>query len=254
MPGAGTVEDRIKPALRGIVSEGGENLVAVYLTGSWQRGDALPDSDIDFVLVLRDEAPEEIASRFSRLRRSLSAKLGVDISLLLKPLSAVLEWGPGIKHDSRHLYGRDIRNQIPEPTPEQYAARLTEIAERFSRSLRHGQDVQLADLPYPRPDDEFFGYTLDPGAAKPLVPLFSLTFIATAKIARHGRMVFSKLDIPRLYAEHVGDAFTPWIEELFSWGRHRWHYQIPVEPEGRARLRGLCARALDWERDFWTPR
>jgi predicted nucleotidyltransferase len=241
--------------LTGIVSEAREHLVAVYLAGSWQRGDALPDSDIDFVLVLRDEAPEEVASRLSRLRRPLSAKTGVDISLLLKPLSAVLKWAPGIKYDSLHLYGQDIRGLIPEPSIEEYVARLTEIAEHFSRSLRRGQDVHLTDLHYPRPDDEFFGYTHDPGTPKPLASLFSLTFIATAKIAKHGkRMVFSKVAIPRLYAEHVGDEFTPWIEELFHWGRILWHYTIPIEGDQRARLRGLCARAIHWERDFWMSR
>lgn len=255
MRDAGDPDARIQEVVTHIAAEAGKNLVAVYLVGSYRRRDALPHSDIDFTLVLCDEAPERVLSGLSRLRSTLSEKLGTDISFLCKPLSSVLKWGPGIKHEGFHLYGEDIRNRIPQPSIEEYVARLTEIAGRFSRSLRPGQVVELTDLHYPRPDDEFFGYTHEPGAGRPLGPLFGLTFIATAKIAEHGRaMVLSKLDIPRLYAEHVDDEFTPWVQELFDWGRSRWHYQIPVDEDERARLRNLCVRALAWERDFWRAR
>jgi predicted nucleotidyltransferase len=59
----------------------GERLEAVYIYGSWARGDARPDSDIDILIVLKDEFDyAEMLNRTIDLVADLSLEQDVVIS------------------------------------------------------------------------------------------------------------------------------------------------------------------------------
>ena len=74
----------MKELKEGLVQIYGDKLKAVYLYGSYARGDAQPDSDLDVMIVLQNYRGygEEI-DRTGKLTSSLSLEYGISISRVM---------------------------------------------------------------------------------------------------------------------------------------------------------------------------
>jgi hypothetical protein len=113
-------------------------------------------------------------------------------------------------------------------------------------------------LGYPKPEDEFFGLTEErkrEANGKPRQGTRDLVtgagWYATALIAhRCGIIVTRKIDVPSNYQQHVGDIWSPFVEELFTCCRDRWSYRIPSDPKDRQTLRRLCVQSQEFENHF----
>jgi hypothetical protein len=120
------------------------------------------------------------------------------------------------------------------------------------------RSVNRSDLPlrYPEADGEFFGYDHIRVAewyppdfqqgTKELVATVSR--LCSALLADRVEMqAAGKTEAFRLYAEHIGDEWTPLVKAIFEACKLRWHYRVPTDAAGRRRLRALCQRTLEFE-------
>ena len=80
------VKERLKEIL-------GDDLVEVILFGSYARGEAREDSDVDVLVVVRRRVTLEEYDRLSEITEKYVLEKGLVISLIVYPIS------PGMEHD-----------------------------------------------------------------------------------------------------------------------------------------------------------
>ena len=105
---------------------------------------------------------------------------------------------------------------------------------------------------------EFYGFDqwLIPGPAGPGTPSTKLLvatvgWTATALVARRfGVYVPDKAASASMYADLIGDAWTPLVHDVHEWCRNRWHYPAPESDAERSILRGMSGDALDFQNHF----
>ncbi|RLF05467.1 MAG: hypothetical protein DRK00_04350 [Thermoprotei archaeon] len=143
----------VEELVRVIAEEFGDAVVAVYVAGSFARGDFLPGrSDVDVYVVLsRDgEVSEGIRRRAKEIERRYLSEvmdynpepLGVTMTTLEEVKSGRSWLGMGweyhiFQREGRLLYGRDIRGLIPRPSREEEV----EMAKAFLRKLNKRYEV-----------------------------------------------------------------------------------------------------------------
>jgi hypothetical protein len=161
-----------------------------------------------------------------------------------------------LKTRSILVYGRDIRDQIPDATP---ADLLRAAMHRPIDSILRLRGRPFVVHPLSAPDvaSEFGGYEISRGfrehhphrtSLKELAYLIAL--IGGALVMRRGgRYVESKLEAVRAYREQIGDEWTPLIEgaEVI---RKEWGYALPADATARSRLHELCRSMPDFENHF----
>ncbi|PCJ56935.1 MAG: hypothetical protein COA79_17505 [Planctomycetota bacterium] len=233
------------------IKQYGNKIVSIYVVGSFSRGDSIDTSDLDLKIIFEDDVElDEIG--YWEFVRDVKFRIHENIDLSPQWISKIKEWGVGIKYDGKLLYGKDIRNEIKDPEICEYIKKLKSISKQFSKKMRGLNEIDYRNLKYPDEKDEFYGYIRYEDKFKQLSRLFSLSFISTAKIAIHGNVIVkSKRTIPELYVKHVDDAFNGWVKNLFYICRDQWHYRIPENNIDRIKLKDICSKALDFEKDFY---
>lgn len=235
---------------------------AAYLVGSRADGSHTPLSDIDLRLVLAGEfASQAEQERFLQARQACRdlSPLPVDCPPLSEQLLIDdLQWlheSINIQANGLLLYGEDIRQELPTPQFSSYLANVTQAPLIFFSQM-HRQDPLLYPLNYPDGEDQFYGYVQYPdhpetpiGGTKRLVHI--LGFAATCLIGLSaGQMVLRKKDWLPVYRQAVGDAWTPYLEQIYTRLNVDWGYQLPAGKSEQRTLRGLCRKALEFENHY----
>lgn len=225
-----------------------------YLLGSYAAGRPTPTSDIDLIILFREQFADAEKDAAAELSQSLEATstLQLDIEAVpeeeLNPIHAV-----GILQGGVIVYGEDFTEALP--TQEDYAWALVEDVCSLIRRLRWRDDLVSYPVQLPHPQSEFFGYEIKSiktrdGSTVPSSKALSMItgWAASAVVAIQGRQYLpTKEACLRLYRECVGDSWTDLIEEVHEQCRERWHYLIPKDPDEREELRELCQRVLAFE-------
>ncbi len=235
-------------------------LRACYTLGSYADASAIVTSDLDLTLIFAGafvSHDERDAAR--RLASACAEQTKIELDIEIED-EETLSYGagPNLKLASAHIYGLDIRDQLPlvslaEWTRDRMHSSWWRIARLFARPA-----VITPPLEYPEPAQPFLGYTrrtvrLSKGRMVPSTrDLIRLTgWAATALLALQcGIYVPSKRVAHTLYHEHIGDPWDTLIADIYDLCRTRWSYLIPDAQEDRARLRGLCECTLLFERHF----
>jgi predicted nucleotidyltransferase len=235
-----------------------EQIRGHYLLGSWAYGDARTTSDVDLVIVFRAGTPPEIGGQARTLVDEYSGERGLLLGVFpvfdgrLHSLAGVQ-----LRLDALHLYGEDIRAEIEPVSPAVWTRDRMHGMYVFT-GISRGLTEICPPLPYPKPDEEFFGFTEERITECDCSPrqgtrdlVTGAGWYATALIAYHsGAMVVRKVDVPTAYERHVGDAWTSFLRDLFARCRESWNYEMPAALEDRRLLRELCARNLEFENHF----
>lgn len=234
---------------------------ALYLIGSHAQGTSIATSDVDLEAIFagdwEDARERERAQTLARACAAL-AEIELDIEVSAEARIAAEGVSPVLKLGGVLLAGEDVVAALPlVPLPVWTRDRMHTSYWRLVALFGRPLPVTLP-LQYPAADDEFFGYLtrevrLSSGAAVPSTRdlIRAVLWAAAALLALEaGVYVGRKSEVPRLYAEHIGGEFAPYLGELLRACRDDWAYTIPAAPEERARLRALCERTLAFERAF----
>lgn len=221
---------------------------AYYLTGSYADATAVEASDLDLTVVFRGRFLAGEAARFRELRVHCQALCPVELGL--HPSSEELLPQDDVLHlttVARLVHGEDVRGGLTVPDVAEYTRLVTRAPARFLAELR-GLPRVVFPLAYPDAAGEFYGYDRD-GTTKELV--LATMWAATCLVALEaGQYVARKGDAPGQYRRHVGDAWTPFVEEVYGRCRTAWRYRIPADAADRRALRDLCGRTLAFENHY----
>ena len=225
----------------------GEGFVALYLVGSFGTTGQIPTSDIDLILVTKDHLGGEQLKTVWETRDDFRRLTGELVDIHPRALTEVLDRAIALKQHSKHIWGRDIRDQICVPDVDTRIAQLASAATMFSRRTHNVQELAVDRLDLPDADDEFLGY-LDLNGELPLKSIMSFSFHAAARLASRERIfVLDKHEIPHKYASAFSDWTCRFVQSLFTRIRGTWHYRMPTAQDDREELRLICAKILPFE-------
>jgi len=237
---------------------------ALYLIGSYAEQAAVPLSDIDCCVVMAHPfgAEDERALADAVGQRCAAASpLRLDISVCCE--RAISQLYPffqvALKLGSLLVYGSDIRDDLALPEWSAYADDVAAGARFFIARLRGNTQLATPQVEYPDAADPFFGYTsksIDswypaaiPAGTKELVATVSR--IATALVVQQAQQyVPGKQQAIRLFQQHIGGPWAPFVAQIFDRCKRDWHYLVPASANERAELRALCEQMLAFENAF----
>lgn len=234
----------------------GPGLRGLYLAGSYADRSALQLSDLDLIAVLQEGSDAELAQRVAE---ECTHRSPIRLDLAALTTAAIAErfvaLVPAFRLGTVLVYGADVREEVPLPTIDAFAAAWADRARRFMLRIRR-LDTAEGPLGYPDPDGTFFGYDRATVSAwypvgttqstKELVTIVGSA--ATALIARvGGRYVTTKSECVRLYADRVGDEWTDLVVGIHDLCRTRLTYGVPSSDAERSELREVCEKVLGFE-------
>jgi len=256
--------DRIDQALRDSIALIEQHLPdrvrGYYLVGSYAYGEAQPSSDIDLIVMLKDELVSADRERFAAARAACARISLARLDLSLESEANFLRVG-GVWFQTASLlvYGEDIRPRIPrKPVANHIRYAMHAIFPLLARV--RGNAVQLTfPLAYPDPTGIVYGYDArysdsdDPQdtptkdlVTNVLAAANALTLLTTQRYVGSGK----KSDIPRQYTIWIGDQWATLVEQVVELCRIRWGYRVPEAESDIAHLRSLCQQALGFENAF----
>lgn len=236
-----------------------KRLRACFLLGSHATGDAVPDSDLDLLLVFKERFLPGEVERHEHFRRSVGMMAVVPLDVSAVDEARLMADGEvTLKRASLLLAGEDLRERVPLMSLDRwrrYCMHRPYVFMERARARAEGEPLRYPLGP-PDPRGALYGYdhsaVMDAQGVphrgfKELVTLASR--LAAADVALAGKHVFSKRDAIEAHRLHVNDERTLLFEQILGC-RERWGYRVPEAPEDQAYLRSLCARMLDAENHF----
>jgi predicted nucleotidyltransferase len=238
-----------------------QRVLGYYLVGSYAVGEAVPASDIDLIVVFKEELTAEDQQYFLAVRdrckqaSSYTLDLSAESEAKLRRVGAV--W---FQTASRCLYGADIRPQIPRKPIEAHLRDLMHGIYFLLARVRSNLPRLTVPLDYPDPTDQLYGYdqrqirdgdhTRTVGTKDLVTNTLAIANVLTLR--RSGRYVGSgkKADIPEQYQQWVADQWAWLVAEVYHTCRYRWDYVVPVGRAEQAHLRRLCHDVLGFENHF----
>ncbi|HEX6385771.1 MAG TPA: nucleotidyltransferase domain-containing protein [Anaerolineae bacterium] len=231
---------------------------AYYLTGSLTNGTAVYGSDIDVIIVFKDELPDDVAERCHQVGLLTTLISSIRVDLAARSEAELLQVGAtGVKLSTQLLYGEDIRDHIPFEPLEQFRHHIIRGFVFYIKELRGTPDSLIYPLAYPDTSDLFFGYTRrgiwhgnrrhEPGTR---LLLNAVTLGATLRVLlASGIRCSSKMEAILRYQELIADDWTDWLMALFKQCKLKWGHRVPEDPAGQSHLRELLQHALVFEND-----
>jgi predicted nucleotidyltransferase len=229
-------------------------VAAYYLVGSYVDGTAIPTSDLDLFLALRDDPRDLEAAEVHRgVRVGECCDLLSPIEIRPAPVQAPVD-RLVIRHGVL-LYGEDVRDRLPLPSAEEV---LRWMLLRPPRTRPNAPRIPSVVYPleYPDPEAAFLGYTARNVRTRDGVihegthDFVNLVLGAAECLVLLGsgqRPAEKKAHVVARYREAVGDGWAEFVAEVYARCRDEWHYLIPGDPADRRQLRALCERALSFE-------
>lgn len=232
---------------------------SAYLQGSYADNSGVATSDVDLLIVFREQLTGDEQARTEALAEHCVQESTIELDIEIADEASLMKgiW-PTLKDGSMLVYGTDIRASLPLiPLAEWTRDRMHTSLWR-TVSLCQRSSVLTYPLTYPDPEGEFYGYDRrtvkladgrEVACTRDLIRLVGWS--ATAMLAfQRGLYVARKRDCHRLYREHIGGEWTSLLEDIYSLCRGRWHYLLPDTVEERTQLRAICERVLGFENHF----
>ena len=258
--GAARIDQALRESIALIEQQLPDRVRGYYLVGSYAYGEAQPASDIDLIVVLKDELGQADRQRFAAARAECERISLLPLDLTLDSESKFLRVG-GVWFQTASLlvYGEDIRPRIPRKPVVNHIRDLMHAMFPLLTRVRGNSALLTFPLSYPDPTGILYGYdTRYSGSNDPqrtctkdlvtnvLAAANALTLLTAQRYVGSGK----KSDIPRQYAIWIGDEWATLIEEVVELCRIRWGYRMPEAEADIAHLRGLCQQALGFENAF----
>lgn len=231
-----------------------ERVRSYYITGSYADGTAVPTSDLDVMIVLKDSATRDELDKIFDIADQISLLSPMFLDLEGIGEDQLLSKGYSLKFASLFIYGDDIRDAIQSPDIDDYVRDCMHNSPIYFMShVARRQPVVAFPLDYPDRMAEFYGYDYNPleDHRDTKVLLAILGHAATAIVALKTRkFVGTKSQCISMYKQYIHDEWTDLLTEVYAICRNAWSYRIPENAEDRRRLRRVCEQALKFENHF----
>lgn len=234
-------------------------LRAMYISGSYASRTSTPASDLDGMVIFRGRLRDGEREIFASLARSQSRSQGMHLDLVPRGEE---EWFATGEHSAKTasrvlVYGEDVSDRVRPAPLWRHVFDLMQGSWFYLGHLRGGLPLRVP-LDYPDPDGEFYGYErngrkTDEGWTQPGTKALvaGVTLAASTLVGIRAEVAIVRSgDSVTAYKQEIGDAWSPWIEELYQRAKQRWAYQVPSDPADRQVLRALCAHALAFENSY----
>lgn len=236
-----------------------DELLSVYLSGSYVSGFAIPSSDIDFVIVARGALDADRRKEIVLLRHSLCLIGGRMIDLVILDENE-LRHGimPHVK-TSRLIYGVPMFKTCSLMPMPDIITHYAKSVFYFMGIIRGKDEPFRCPLVYPDPDGAFLGYDKNGYQFAPMrySPGFHMLVnlalsIASFRLAALTKVHFSSKHSTAIkYTEHLpGDELGKYIKDLYAICRGRLERSIPTDPAEQLVLKSYCAQMLPFENNF----
>jgi hypothetical protein len=232
---------------------------AYYIEGSYANATNVTSSDLDVLLIFKDEFVDDEQQQAEELANQQSTICTLELDIEYKDEQSLISGvSPTLKFGSTLLYGEDIRDSLPLiPLAEWTRDRMHSSLWRTVH-ICHRPPIVRYPLTYPDPQDEFYGYTtrllrLPNGQEVPCTrDLIRLVgWSATAILAfKAGKYVASKSECHQLYQACFPDEWGQLLQDIYELCRGKWNYLIPEKQAERNILRNICERTLGFENHF----
>jgi hypothetical protein len=242
-----------------------ERISSYYLGGSYSDGHAIDtgptnnSSDLDLFAIFKEEIKPEEEEKFNEVvlccrqfgTIGLDAHPTAETQLLDTDSPNVLN--TLIKIASLHLYGRDIRSEIPQLTFPHYVQQVIDHGLFHSGQTRQTQrpitfplkDPMVYPVTVPDPSKPLLGYdmpvrypdgTQGPPGTRLLIAIV-LWAATLGLVLKSGRYTGTKFQSVKLYRELLNDEWTPLVEGIFYKCKKEWGHEIPPGEAEKAQLR-----------------
>jgi hypothetical protein len=234
-----------------------------YLSGSYANGSPVPASDLDVMVVLRSgSTPKHVAGLLATYRQcGRLTPMALDVVVATE--DDMRRLGPAwFAMDRKFLFGTDVLATLPPAVAVEVDARRWMQA---SMSVLHGLYARNGVVPFPvgppDPADEWFGFAADPirlpdGREEPGLRrlVTCLYWPANALIVRRTgqRVVRKDRGVSDRFRELFGDAWFPFLLDVFTRCKGEWGYRLPADPSARSHARRLCELAVAFHNEFLT--
>ncbi|MEM9954881.1 MAG: hypothetical protein AAF846_24960 [Chloroflexota bacterium] len=228
-----------------------EQIQGYYLIGSYGDDSAIRGSDVDMMIIFKGTMTESEKDRCDTLKTSCRVLTPVHLDL---PVIAEADFHQvdtvALKLSSKFVYGEDTRESIPLPSMETYLYQISMPTQR-GLTIRFRQEQVTLPLDYPDANDAYFGYipAIYQDSDTPIkLWVLNVGWLATFLVVhRAGVYVPSKRHMLPLYRKYIHDKWTDFIADVYTYGRNKWHYQLPHSDEELKLFRELCQQTLAFE-------
>ena len=254
-----SVEDIVNGVTNVIRSCFRDRILSIYVSGSLNRAEITPTSDIDITVVFRDRMSDAEYNQFMQLRQGLQvlSPLRLDMwseaeeKLRDRPANKALR-------SAMCIYGEDFFPSLPHQAIEHFAVRYIHKSIHYMRVLRGRPQPNPAPLNYPQADDDYLGYTqfadfegIQSFTSGVRIIVNMLTACLSARLAiAHKLEATTKQESIDLYATHINDQWADYSRELVTFIKSHLRYELPSNAEDKSTLQALLQRLPDFENDM----
>lgn len=236
-------------------------VLGYYLVGSYAVGEAVPASDVDLLVVFKDDLTDADRQQFAAVRAPCQQLSPYTLDLIPGSAPHLMRVGGVWFHTaSRCLYGEDIRSQIPrKPVPMHLRDLMHSVYPLLAR-VRGNPPRLTVPLAYPDASLPFYGYDQrvivrgdqrrTVGTKDIVTNVLAIANVRTLQAAGQYVGAGKKADIPQQYGRWVNDHWTGLVTEVYETCRNRWVYAVPRGQAEQTHLRHLCHDVLAFENDF----
>jgi hypothetical protein len=232
-----------------------------YLSGSYANGCPVPTSDLDVMVVLRSgSSPKHVAGLLATYRHC-GQMTPMALDAVVATEDDMRRLGPAwFGADRKFLYGTDVLAVLTPAVPADVELRRWMQASMSTLRRLYTRDG-VVPFPVGPPDgaDEWLGFAVDPvrlpdGREEPgLRRLVGCVYwTANALIVRRTgeRVIWKDRGMADRFREVFGDAWFPFLLDVFTRVKWEWGYRVPTDPSARVHLRRLCEQAVEFHNLF----
>lgn len=239
-------------------------MISFYIIGSYAENYYTKNSDIDALLILKDNLSKKELNKAENILDNLSEESLTDLDIsvisenelyhpktLNQKIDALL-----VKKNSYLFYGKEIKEKIPEIDIDSYINMAVNRPIHFIARVRDNKYLTYP-IDYPNKEVFHFGYCnrkiLINGKNTPSTKelVVNVGWMATALIALKAKeVVVRKNDCLDKYKLFVNDEWVDFLEDVFAICRDKWEYRIPQKNNDKNKLISICKKTLQFENYF----
>lgn len=233
-----------------------------YVVGSYAVDEAVETSDLDMVIVFKEQQTLFEKERFASFKLECQQQCPLAVDLIPLDEAQLFSVG-GVRFQtaSKLMYGEDIRSRVPNKPVEEHIRDLMFGQYRLFARLRGNPPSLTFPLDYPSAVGEFYGYDrrlmyLYDGTSRIgikdlviniLCPAEALILYKAGKYFGNGSW---KRACATYYRIWINDEWTFLVESVYEYCCRQWAYLVPETVDSRQLLRRLCQQALGFENHF----